>query len=306
MKPLLLTLVCGSLVACQGRSDLAQQGGLYQYVHAQGNLVTMQRPPTHDADKSLPSGAIKLEPVPAEVLDDTQESYLSDAEVDKLLENRERDRMISYVDSSGYRITQSFDVVDAREKREAERQARYDSLGNRVSNFIERLEGVPQLCCRAPLKAAQTLKAGEEQLLSFATPPWQWVIMPASHPAVALKLAADIHTLRVQSFLQASGYVHPQAVFLDRNGIPLLLVDNIFARHFPEAWHRFAYLEGDIEVDEEARWVVFYLGYATQSGQGRPELVPGDYPWADPSAPLGLQGELVVRGLSHVLSPMPE
>lgn len=300
MKPLLILLVCWLLVACQGRDDRAQDGGLYQYVDDQGNLVTLQRPPSRDQDKPAPSGTVTLAPVPAEVLDDTQESYLSDTEMDRLLENRERDRVISYVDTSGYRITQNFDVVDAREKRQAERDERFDSLGNRVANFIERLEGVPQLCCRAPLSAAVTLKVGEEQLLSFDSPPWQWVSMPTPHPAVAVKLDVDVHTVRVQSFLRESGYVHPQAVFLDRNGIPLLLVDNIFARHYPENWNRFAYLEGDVPVEDEARWVVFYLGYATQSGQGRPQLMPGDYPWADPSAPLGLSGELVVRGLHDV------
>src|SRR5690606_5625621 len=130
-------------------------------------------------------------------------------------------------------------------------------------------------------------------------PPWEWVTMPARHPAAAIRLDPAVKQLRIQTFLTQRGYLHPQAVFLNRDGEPMLLVDNLFSRHYPQTWYRLAYLEGDVPVEEGAVWMVLYLGYAGEGARGRPELLPGQYYWAEPTSPLALKGELVVRGLAH-------
>jgi hypothetical protein len=226
---------------------------------------------------------------------DQQGEYLTDEEVQKRIEDVERDRFVTYRDASGYQVTEQVDVVAARKAKESGSPG-YEVLGNTANAYIERVEAVPERCCDGPLKQAASLKPGMEALLSF-DPPWYWVSMPDRHPAVALRLEPGIAALRFQTFLSGRGYLHPQAVFLNQEGVPILLVDNLFARRYPESWSRLSYLEGEVPVEKGAVWLVLYLGYAGESGRGRPELVPGEYLWAEPSVPLALKGELVVRAL---------
>jgi hypothetical protein len=306
MKRFILIGLIGLITSCSN-ANRPDSGGFYSYVDAQGNLITLPRQPAaaEPAPAAVPAPSADTSRPAAEELDTDalaqQDEYQTDEEVQALLEKRERDRFISYTDASGYRVTEPVDVRSAREAKASAPPA-YESLQGSSAGFIERVEGVPELCCIAPLKQAQVLKTGLETLVSF-DPPWDWVSMPTRHPAVAIRLEPGTAALRFQSFLGPRGYLHPQAVFMNEQGIPLLLVDNLFSKRYPETWHRLGYLEGEVPVEAGVVWLVLYLGYAGESSRGRPEVLPGEYYWAEPSRPLALQGELVVRALRQVSAP---
>ena len=293
IRPVLIGLLA-LIASCA--SDRPSSGGFYSYVDAQGNLITVPReasPPPAAAEPPAeePAGAQSLDAAELE----QQAEYATDEEVQARLEKRERDRFVSYVDASGYRVTEPVDVVAAREAKEAGPKG-YEVLQPGAQGFIERVEGVPERCCAEPLDQAQVLEPGRELLVSFDAP-WYWVSMPTRHPAAAIRLQPGIAALRFQSFLTGRGYLHPQAALLNEEGTPILLIDNLFSRRYAETWARLGYLEGEIPLEAGAAWLVLYLGYAGESGTGRPELLPGEYYWAEPSSPLALKGELVVRAL---------
>lgn len=279
-------------------SNRPSSGGFYSYVDAQGNLVTVPREvsePTQGAEQPSQEAATGA-PQSLDAAELEQQSeYATDEEVQARLEKLERDRFVSYTDVSGYRVTEPVDVVAAREA-EAAAPKGYEVLQPEAAGFIERVEGVPERCCVEPLDQAQTLEPGRELLVSF-DPPWDWVSMPTRHPAAAIRLEPGIAALRFQTFLSGRGYLHPQAALLDEAGTPILLIDNLFSRRYAETWARLGYLEGEIPLEPDAVWLVLYLGYAGESGAGRPEVLPGEYYWAEPSSALALQGELVVRAL---------
>ncbi|MDF1629964.1 MAG: hypothetical protein P1U78_09230 [Alcanivoracaceae bacterium] len=303
MKVVVLIGLLALISSCT-TSNRPDSGGFYSYVDAQGNLVTVMRKSPEAAKPSSETLQAMEEPVAVERprLDELdagslvqQGLYQTDEEVQKKIEDAERDRFVIYRDASGYQITEQVDVVAARKAKESKPPV-YEEFGNTANAYIERLEGVPERCCDGPLKQAVSLRPGREELVSFS-PPWYWVSMPDRHPAVAFRIEPGIAALRLQTFLTGLGYLHPQALFLDQDGVPILLIDNLFARRYPETWSRLPYLEGELPVEEGAAWFVLYLGYAGVSDSGRPELVPGEYLWAEPSAPLALKGELVVRAL---------
>jgi hypothetical protein len=279
-----------------------EEGGFYSWVDAQGNLVSMPR------ERAAEPGPVAAEPEPAaaetETPPDSQEDgFLSAEEAVQLMEERERDRFVVYQDASGYRIVQPVDVVEARRARERELAARSQPLEERERPYIERVEGVPADCCADLLGKAVALKPGVELLFGFERGPWQWIRLPELRPAVAVKLAPEVASVRFQTFLLPKGYLHPQALFLNASGEPVLLVDNLFVRRFPETWYRHGWLEGELPVVPDAVWLVMYLGYAAPSATGRPEGVPGEYYWREPSSPLAVQGELVLRGFAGVRAP---
>ncbi|MCC1498304.1 YgdI/YgdR family lipoprotein [Alcanivorax sp. 1008] len=300
MKAVLLIGLLALISSCT-TTNRPESGGFYSYVDAQGNMVTVMRDTPAAANSS---GSAPLRPALDE-LDarslDQQGQYQTDEQVQKKIEDAERDRFVIYRDASGYQITEQVDVVAARKAKE-DQPLPYEELGRAGNAYIERVEGVPERCCDGPLKQAVSLKPGLEALVSFS-PPWYWVSMPDRHPAVAFRIEPGIAALRLQTFLTGVGYLHPQAVFLDQDGAPILLVDNLFARRYPETWSRLGYLEGELPVEKGSVWLVLYLGYAGVSDRGRPELVPGEYLWAEPSAPLALKGELVVRALRTPPAP---
>lgn len=283
-------------------TDRPSSGGFYSYVDAQGNLITVPREVTgqpQDEAGEPPEEAVTSDPQPLDSAAlEEQSEYATDEEVEARLEKRERDRFVSYTDASGYRVTEPVDVVAAREA-DAAAPKGYEVIQPGGGGFIERVEGVPERCCVEPLDQAQTIKPGQELLVSFDAP-WYWVSMPTRHPAAAIRLEPGISVLRFQTFLGGRGYLHPQAAFLNEAGTPILLIDNLFSRRYAETWARLGYLEGEIPIESGAVWLVLYLGYAGESGAGRPEVVPGEYYWAEPSPPLALQGELVVRALRGI------
>jgi hypothetical protein len=284
MKALLLIGLASLIVACTGRPD---SGGFYAYVDAQGNLVTVER--------TAPSSAAPpAAPLPAEELEELEEHYQTDEEVRALIEQRERDRFVVYRDASGYQVTEPVDLPEARARREHTGHA--EPLDPKLTNFIERVEGVPADCCVGALIQRPPLTLDQDALITFRERPRTWVSMPNEHPAVALALPPNTGEIRVISYMRgAQGYLHPQLVFVDQQGRPVLLVDNVFTTRFRETWYRYGYLQGAVPVPDNSRWVVFYLSYAGPSGEGQVALQAGQYPWAEPSSPLAIEGELLIR-----------
>lgn len=292
MKKILLAAALAALAACGNRPE---QGGFYSYIDAQGNSVTVMREaPDAAQSKAQSATVLQAEELDSAALDAMGEVYQSDDEITRQLEERERDRFVTYMDADGYRVTQAIDVPAARAARQA--SPGFETLG-RYEAFVERVEPVPADCCIGILSDSISLKAGREVVFTFRERALNWISMPAKHPAVAIELAPGLKEVRIQTFIGKQGYLHPQAVFLDASGEPLLLVDNLFARRYPETWSRMGYLEGELPVEQGSRWLVIYLGYAGEAPNGRARLLPGDYYWQDDQAPLGLQGELVLRGL---------
>ncbi len=291
------------LVSCS--SNRPEQGGFYSWVDAQGNVVTVARqedpaPESAPEPVSEPEPASHSAPGQGEISDEeylAEERYQTDEEVSKLLEARERDRFVVYQDASGYQIRQSVDVVAAREAREVELSKRTEPFA--PVGFAERVEAIPAACCTHLVEHASVLEVGREALVSFASAPFYWLTLSSRHPAETLRLDAGVRHIRMRSFLLPTGYLHPQALFLDARAEPILLIDNLFVHKNPRSWHRFGSLEGDIEVPPGAQWVVLFLSYAGESANGRPELVPGQYLWREPSANLAVTGELVVRAFGQ-------
>lgn len=298
MRKLFLAAGCLLLTACsQNRPD---EGGFYSWVDAQGNLVTVPRETVEGAEAGGDAEDTVTESDPAALSEtelDAEVEYQTDEEVQALIEQRERDRFVVYRDSSGYQVIQPVDVPAAREAREQQKQALTRPLQEDGRVFIERMEGVPANCCLALLDDTAMLKVGEEQLANFVARPHQWVTMPAQHPGRAVRLDPAVKVVRFRSFLLKEGYIHPQAVFLDQQGLPVLLVDNLFVRRYPETWYRYASLEGEVEVPEGAVALVLYLSYAGPDADGRPVVLPGRYLWAEPEQSLSVNGELLLRGL---------
>lgn len=300
-------LVLFSLAASCTNTNRPSEGGFYSYIDAQGNLVTLKRAPEPEAEpvdkQTIAANQRKrLAELDADSLGEPGE-YQTDEQVQQRIDELERDRFITYTDASGYQITEPVDVVAAR-KAKAEESAIYRPFTEGISGYVERVEGVPERCCDEPLKGVAELKLGMEALLSFDRP-WRWVSMPKRHPATAIRLAPGTVALRVQTFFGGRGYLHPQVAFLDQNGVPILLIDNVFTRQYPETWIKHGYLEGELPVEPGSVWAVFYLSYAGESRDGRPELIAGEYLWAEPSVPLSLKGELLVRALRIPADPTP-
>lgn len=299
MKKISIAAACLLLAACT--QNRPEEGGFYSWVDAQGNLVTVPRETVEGAEAGEGADDAATESAPAALSEtelDIEVEYQTDEEVQALIEQRERDRFVVYRDSTGYQVVQPVDVPAAREAREQQKQALTRPLQEDGRVFIERMEGVPANCCLALLDDSAALKVGEEQLANFVARPHQWVTMPAQHPGRAVRLDPAVKMVRFRSFLLKDGYIHPQAVFLDQQGLPVLLVDNLFVRRYPETWYRYASLEGEVEVPEGAVVLVLYLSYAGPDADGRPVVLPGRYLWAEPEQSLSVNGELLLRGLS--------
>src|SRR5690606_41258110 len=90
--------------------------------------------------------------------------------------------------------------------------------------------------------------------------------LDGARPALALPMPADTTSLRILSW-QARGYLLPQLMFLDGEGVPLVHVAMPFSRFFPETWRSKARLEGRVPVEPGAQWVLFFLDYASIDGR---------------------------------------
>ena len=90
----------------------AGEGGLYVYMDAQGNLVTLERPAAsgktgaaNDSTEAAYSASSQKTPNRGSSDRESVEDYRPSVEVDQELEARENDRFISYVDETGQLVS---------------------------------------------------------------------------------------------------------------------------------------------------------------------------------------------------------
>lgn len=246
-KYALIYLLVMMLAACQGQPG---KGELYVYTDAQGNLVSIEKPAETKSAES-DGKAPKL------MLDQSLEDYRPSGEIDQELEDKERDRFITYVDESGELVSRQLDMVA---EKNAQRSAAPDYAEISGGEFLETYRTIRQDCCQHLLEEAAELDAGAEMLITFDQ---DSPVMLGDEPlkAKALKLAEDVSTLDLKAFIRKQDYVAAQLLWLDEEGRPLLLIDQPFSRKYPETWYRYGYLQGTLPRESGQRHLVVFLPY---------------------------------------------
>jgi hypothetical protein len=308
------------LTACQSGPRGEDGSRFYSYMDAQGNLVTVQsdadsdvdndanRAPDQSDNSSLPKDtdqSFQERPreagaqgrVNKEFMNVRPEGYATPKQaqerLDEAVDDEEDDRFVSYRGPEGQIITRPLDLEaerEAAEQRQRERRPDFERLpeGDRYKEGTTR---VPADCCRHLIDGAPTLTVNNNFTLDFGTAPV--VRLDAKRPARALELGPGVGALEVQSYIQERGYFAPRLLFLDSEGMPVLKVNRLFTRHYPETWARYAYMDGWVErSSRDFAYVVFYLPYARVRGQALQQH-PGQSPAASDYR-RALKGELAV------------
>jgi len=200
-----------------------------------------------DADGS--AGGLSL----AEPLED----YRPSEEIDQELEDKERDRFITYVDESGQLTSRPVDMVAEREALDRV-EPEYAEVAE--SGFLETYRTIRQDCCQHLLEEAVELAPGAEILVTFDQ---DSPVMLGDEPlkAMALTLNKNVTTLDLKAFIRKQDYVAAQLLWLDEAGRPLLLIDQPFSRKYPETWYRYGYLQGTLPREPGQRHLVVFLPY---------------------------------------------
>lgn len=310
-------VICAVLAAgCTTAPD--DGAGFYTWVDAQGNLVTVAREPqaaesagaavasaaeTGGAETGVPSTATSengqsseaansapdvtesVASTPDELWQAGDDAYLPESEIMARLEQRERERFISYTDESGRLVTEPLDMAAVRESA-ATRDRGYEELAQDETSFTTGAIRINAGCCRAVLDEASLLGAGDEARLDFVPLLARTVQLAAAHPAAAYRLGEGVSSVQLQSWIAKGGYVHPQLLFVGADGVPLLLVDNVFSRRYRESFFSWPSLSGEVPVAPGAAWVVVFLPYVAVE-EGR--FVVLDVPVAGREQDLGLR-----------------
>lgn len=302
-----LLLLCLVLLVtgCSQNPARDGDGKLYSYVDAQGNLVTVQKPAGEAEPKEEPEGQQMQPEAGAQESRDQKmpggsagagvpadEPWQTPEEVEKKLEEQERDRFVSYVGPEGEVINRPLDLVAEREALER-RPAPFEEVDG-TGEYIETVSRIPADCCAHTLEQASKLEAGAEQQLGFAPGETTWIRLDQPRPARVLALTAKTGRLELRSFIHDDAYLSPRLLLLDEKGIPVLKVDNIFTRRYPENWHRFGYFQGELPLSAGHAYVVVFLPYGRWD-DGR-VLDDGSLDGvSEGGARAALRGELVVR-----------
>jgi hypothetical protein len=240
-------LVTMMLAACQGQPG---QGELYVYTDAQGNLVSIEKPAENKSARADGKAEKRL-------LDKPLEDYRPSEEIDQELEDKERDRFITYVDESGQLVSRPLDMVA---EKDAQNSAEPDYAEISGGEFLETYRTIRQDCCQHLLEEAVEISPGAEMLITFdqGSP-----VMLGDQPlkALALELAKEVSTLDLKAFIRKQNYVAAQLLWLDEEGRPVLLIDQPFSRKYPETWYRYGYLQGTLPREPGQRHLVVFLPY---------------------------------------------
>lgn len=285
----------------------------YSWVDPQGNVVSVVRddgaspsPVEAPAGQAEQAGAGDPEPeeslpvrpeqpratTPAELWQLGLTDYEPEDQVSARLEAQERERFVSYPDESGRVATHPLDMTAVRESR-PERSKDYEELPAGSMPYIERKATITANCCDAVLDAQASLGVGDQQRLVLRGKAVRFLDIGGLRPAMVFLLEEDVQELELQSWISDSGYVHPQVLFFDSTGKPLLLVDNVFSRRYRETLFAWPSLHGVIPVMPGADRVAIFLPYAAlEDGRLRlsGELVPGQ----EPGATLTISGDVVI------------
>lgn len=290
-----IALLCLLLSAC---STGGQGGGLYVYLDEQGNLVTGEIPAEPVAQEPVPhteEAAAATAAMDAEVLAYQMDEAGDQEPVEPApprdreeVPEQEQERFVTYIDGDGQVTRQRVDLAAERRANEARAPAYEPIEPAQEGAYLETVTPVEAGCCLALLEEAQALRPGKERLLQYTAGQSARIYLGGSWlPARVLALSDELSGVRVLSFKQHGRYLHPQLLLLDEQGQPLLQVDNVFTRRFPESWLRYAYIEGTLPREPGQRYLVVYLGYAEG---GMPGLV------GEPDSELAIEGSVVVRG----------
>lgn len=269
------------LTGCSSSGDRAG-GEFYSYVDAQGNVVMVAPEPNAAPAPAAPDS---LAPVTEGELSSTagqpadpastpdqlwgapDEAYLSSDQIEQRIQQRDRERFVSYPDEQGRLTAVGVDMVAARELAVAQRAEREQGGSPLVLPDVGVRTGwseIPLDCCVAVLEQAAELEDDEEKRVRFS--PASAILLDQLRPARAFRLAPGMTSLIVQSWDQ-QGYQWPGLVFLDASGRPLEVVDNLFTRVQAENWHSQASVSGTVDITRGSAWAVLYLGYARSDGE---------------------------------------
>ncbi|MCG8437478.1 MAG: hypothetical protein MI751_05300 [Pseudomonadales bacterium] len=263
MQRLIPLLLVSLLAACQNPSG-GGEGGFYVYTDAQGNLITVQQPEQAVSDEQPGVSAQQTEtsadPKSAEKaspLADNVDDYRPSGEVDKELEARENDRFITYVDETGQLVSRPLDMGA---EREAVRTAKpgYEPVG--PAGYLETYRALRADCCQHFLDQAKVLEPGHELLVTFDS---DSPLMKGDQPYRAMVLAPEsaVTSVSLMAFIRKQAYLGVELLWLDDQGIPVMLVDQPFSRRYPETWYRYGYLQGTLEKDQGQHYLVVFLPY---------------------------------------------
>lgn len=239
-------------------------GGLYVYTDAQGNLVTLERPVTSDktaasngSTGSADSATSQKTPNRGSSGRESVEDYRPSAEVDQELEARENDRFISYVDETGQLVSRPLDMGAEREAASSA-PAPYETLD--ADAYLETYRALRADCCQHLLAEAQSLESGKEALLAFGadTPV---LVGESAYRARIYSFPDEVSRVSLMAFIRKQGYLAVELLWLDKDGLPVMLVDQPFSRKYPETWYRYGYLQGTVEKEPGQYYLVVFLPY---------------------------------------------
>lgn len=310
-----VVLSLAAVVACSS-SPPGEQPGFYTWVDAQGNLVTVERgdtPPAGKADGAVPptsSGASAIPRAEAPSVTPTDnivtadnpvalweagdDAYVTEQEVQARLEARDRERFVTYPEEDGRLVTRSLDMKAVKDA-SASRGPGYETLAQAPGpEYAAGSIALRADCCARALEKAIELKVGEESRLVFTGRTVSAIEVDGLRPALVFRLESGVTRLEVQSWLRDQGYLHPQLLFLDQAGSPLLLIDYPFSRRYPETFFAWASLFGEVPRPADARWVVVYLPYASVE-DGRAFLSGERLPASEAGMSPRIRGDAVIR-----------
>lgn len=332
--------LCGALFFCASCAGVSpEQRAFYSYVDAQGNIVTVSRENSVDSEASFkeeqgaPAGESKegsQESViaeehasqdealdvsapkdavppprqasnPDELWSMSDESYVTSDEFENESERKERERFVSYPDETGRLVTHPVDMAAAKKASE-EAEAGALDLGENVLpevGAVTRWSTINADCCQNVLTKKRTLSDGDAKPVNIMAKPRESIFVENHRPGKAFLLDPSVKLIQLQSW-DKKGYLYPQALFLDENGIPLSRVVQIFTRTKAQTWASQAYLVGEIPMEPGAKWLVLFLDYAQTAPDGTVSQNKINLKYEDMDMPLTLRGELVVRATSGV------
>lgn len=282
-----LSLTIVVLAACTGRGD----GGFYAYVDEQGNLVSGEIPQDARSRPDAPAGPEADDTLLDEVREDLRDGQSADSKTSPEGID-DSDRFITWFDAEGQLVREPVDFVAARKAASA-RDRGYEEIAvegddDAPEGYLETVTPVSADCCRGMPEAAVRLAAGREILLRFGEGDEVMLPIGASrYPARIVRLAEDVAAVEMTSFKGRQGYVHPQMLVLDEDAVPVLQINSLFTRRYPETWSRYARITGTLPREPGHRYLVVYVGYG-------PDQAPAFVPEADSA--LMQRGEVVLRG----------
>lgn len=318
-------------IGCSNAS--AGRGGFYSYVDAQGNAVTVSAPAnvaednkSDDTDKHAQTSVdvegdeeaasevnntlsdvaakppeISYASSPDELWAQDDEGYVTSDDFEREAKRKQQERFVSYPDEAGRLVTREVDMLAAKQASEVRKEVAHDQGEDVLPDVgaVTSWTTINSDCCQSVLVAAAALTDGDEKTVNVMTRPRGSIVVDQQHPATAFRLDSSLQFLQLQSW-KKKGYLYPQALFLDANGIPMSRVAQIFTRKKEQTWAAQPYLIGEIPIEPGATWLVLFLDYAQVEGSGKISQNQDYLMFDDFEVPLVLRGELVIRATNGV------